>query len=58
MTLDYLIEQLNWIRKDNEGELKISSLLQSRGFIEIRFSNGVITQIMEPVPWPVYNLKD
>lgn len=61
MNIDYLIEQLQYTKKD-VGDSKIVHISYQRGMIhgdliQIKFDNGVITQIMEPAPWPVYNLK-
>lgn len=61
MTIDYLIEQLNYLKKDviTGEDIKITSIHKTPAMIQMSFSNGVITQIMEPSKhdWTLYNLK-
>jgi hypothetical protein len=56
MTLDYFIEQLNWVKKDvGGGDKKIASINGMGYCIQIKFDNGAITQIYPKtkMPWEV-----
>lgn len=46
MTLNDLIERLNWLKEDGvDGDTVISNIHPFKSYIQIEFQNGIISQV-------------
>jgi hypothetical protein len=46
MTLNELIERLNWLKEDGvDGDTVISNIRPFKSYIQIEFQNGIISQV-------------
>jgi len=46
MTLNELIERLNWLKEDGvDGDTVISNIRLFKSYIQIEFQNGIISQV-------------
>jgi len=46
MTLNELIERLNWLKEDGvDGDTVISNIRHFKSYIQIEFQNGIISQV-------------
>ena len=53
MTIKDFIKQLSFVEDDIGGNFDIVSIHKANGMIQMKFSNGAITQIMEPSRNPI-----
>jgi len=46
MTLNELIEKLNWLKEDGvDGDIVIDFIRPFKSYIQIEFKNGIISQV-------------